>query len=155
MIKIFRFLAMCRVSLSVLCLAVICAVPAWSQQTPSQPHVLSNAVMNEPIHFDVSSPLSGALLTAPAQQGDRVTHAPRLPKLSKLTAAQQSNVGAAPSVFQPLTGSPISATVGLSFEGVGMNDFALHDCHALLYFHVAPPDTNAAVGDTQVVQWVN
>jgi hypothetical protein len=36
-----------------------------------------------------------------------------------------------------------------------MNDLALHDCHALLGFHVAPPDTNAAVGDTQVVQWVN
>jgi len=38
MIKIFRFLAMCTISLSVLCLAVICAVPAWAQQKPSQPN---------------------------------------------------------------------------------------------------------------------
>ena len=49
----------------------------------------------------------------------------------------------------------IGAAIGLSFEGVGMNDFALHNCHTLLGFHVAPPDTEAAVGDTQVVQWVN
>jgi len=126
-----------------------------AQQKSTAPQVLRNAIANKPIHFDVSQPLAEMATKAPALQGDRLTHAPILPKLSKLTAAQQSNFGAAPSVFQPLTGSPISATVGLSFEGVGMNDNALHDCHALLGFHVAPPDTEAAVGDTQVVQWVN
>src|SRR6202166_133512 len=142
----------------VACLFVTLAItlPASAaQQKSTAPQVLRNAIANKPIHFDVSQPLAEMATKAPALQGDRLTHAPMLPKLSKLTAAQQSNFGAAPSVFQPLTGSPISATVGLSFEGVGMNDNALHDCHALLGFHVAPPDTEAAVGDTQVVQWVN
>jgi hypothetical protein len=150
-----KFMAVHPATFPVLCLAVICAVPAWSQQTPSQPRVLRNAVAQGPIQFDVSSQLS-ALLTATAQQGDRVTHAPIQPKVSQFRGTQRINAGAAAAgALQPLIGSPISATVGLSFEGVGMNDFALHDCHALLGFHVAPPDTNAAVGDTQVVQWVN
>ncbi|MGZ6364069.1 MAG: hypothetical protein ACXWP0_20535, partial [Ktedonobacterales bacterium] len=142
----------------VACLFVTLAItlPASAaQQKSTAPQVLRNAIANKPTHFDVSQPLAEMATKALALQGDRLTHAPILPKLSKLTAAQQSNFGAAPSVFQPLTGSPISATVGLSFEGVGMNDNALHDCHALLGFHVAPPDTEAAVGDTQVVQWVN
>jgi hypothetical protein len=67
-----------------------------------------------------------------------------------LTAAQKSTFGAAAAVPQPLIGSPISATIGLSFEGV-----SVFDCRAIVGFRVAPPDTNAAVGDTQVVQWVN
>jgi hypothetical protein len=142
-------------SFPVLCLAVICAIPACSQQTPSQPQVLSNGVAHGPIQFDVSSPLS-ALLTDTAQQGDRVTHAPILPKVSQLRGAQRINVGAAAEgALHPLIASPISATVGLSFEGVGMADSSLHNCAVLLGGHVAPPDTNAAVGDTQVVQWVN
>jgi hypothetical protein len=143
---------------TVVCLFATLAItlPASAAQpTPTAPQLLSNAVANKPIHFDVSPPLAELATKAAAQQGDHLTHAPILPKLSKLTAAQQSKFGAAPSVFQPLTGSPISATIGQSFEGVGMNDNALHDCHALLGFHVAPPDTEAAVGDTQVVQWVN
>ena len=140
--------------LSALILVALCGLPAAAQQATG-PQVLSNAVANQPIHFDVSSPLS-VLLTATARQGDRVTHVPIQPKLSQLRGAQQSNVGAAAAgALQPLIGSPISATVGLSFEGVGMADLALHNCSALLGFHVAPPDTNAAVGDTQVVQWVN
>ena len=76
MIKIFRFLTTCTISLSVLCLAVICAVPAWAQQRPSQPQVLSNAVVNEPIHFDVSPSLAEMVKEAPAPQGVRLMHAP-------------------------------------------------------------------------------
>ena len=152
MIKVFRFLAICMISVA---FATLSIASAQVYTSIDKPQVLSNAVANGPIHFDVSSPLSAALLTAPAQQGDRVTHAPIQPKLSQLRGALQSNVGAAGGALQPLIGSPISATVGLSFEGVGMADLALHNCSALLGFHVAPPDTNAAVGDTQVVQWVN
>jgi hypothetical protein len=143
---------------TVVCLFATLAITlsaSAAQQTATKIQVLGNAVVNAPVRFDISRPLAEMAAKAPAPQGDRLTHAPLQPKLQRLTAAQVSKGAPTPSSFQPLIGSPISATVGLSFEGVGMNDFALHDCHALLGFHVAPPDTNAAVGDTQVVQWVN
>jgi len=142
----------------VACLFVTLAVTPWAsaaQQTSTAPQVLSNAVANKPIHFDVSQPLAEMATRAPALRSDRMTHAPVLPKLQQWKDAVQRQGTGATSTHQPLTGPPISATIGLSFEGVGMNDNALHDCHALLGFHVAPPDTEAAVGDTQVVQWVN
>ena len=91
--------------LSALILAALCGLPGAAQQTPTQPQVLSNAVVNEPIHFDVSSPLAELLTTAPAQQGVRVMHAPRMPKLEQLKGAQQSQVGGQrqplPSVHRP------------------------------------------------------
>jgi hypothetical protein len=152
MIKIFRFLAMCTTSLSVLCLTVICVVQAWAQQTTSQPQVLGNAVVNQAIHFDVSPPLAEMAMEAPAQRSARVMHAPMRTKLQQSTNAQQSQITAASSALQP-DSSPISATIGLSFEGVGNSAFL--NCPTLVGFRVAPPDTNAAVGDTQVVQWVN
>ncbi|MGC1360819.1 MAG: hypothetical protein WA400_21490 [Silvibacterium sp.] len=152
MIKIFRFLTTCTISLSVLCLAVICAVPAWAQQRPSQPQVLSNAVVNEPIHFDVSPSLAEMVKEAPAPQGVRLMHAPMLPKMQHLTGAQSHGAEAA-SAVEPLSASLISATIGLSFEGVGNTSFL--NCPSVALQEVAPPDTNAAVGDTQVVEWVN
>ena len=145
-------------SVTVLCALILAAsssLQAAPRQAPTKPQVLSNAVENKPIQFDVSRPLAELVREAPAQQGDRLTHAAMLPKLSQLTAPKQSNTGAAASTLPLLIGGPISATIGLSFEGVGMTTLALHNCAALLGFHVAPPDTEAAVGDTQVVQWVN
>src|ERR1035437_2335374 len=150
MIKIFRFLAMCTISLSVLCLAVICAVPAWAQQRPSQPQVLSNAVVNLPIHSDITPPLREMLAQVPAQGGVRVVHPPLRPKLDKLKAAAQQGT---PWVSGASPGPLIGATIGLSFEGVGNTSYL--NCPSIAGFTVAPPDTNAAVGDTQVVQWVN
>src|SRR5271157_4924282 len=132
--------------LSMLILAALCGLPAAAQQTPQ---VLSNAVANAPIQFDVSRPLAQLLREAPAQlQGDRVTHAPMQPKLQQLKGAQLSQGGVAASALQPLIAplSAISATIGLSFEGV-----SVFDCRSVVGFRVAPPDTNAAVGDTQVV----
>jgi hypothetical protein len=103
--------------LFVLCLAVICAVPAWAQQGPSQPQVLSNAVANEPIRFDVSRPLAELVTKAPAQQGVRVIHAPMKTKPQPSTGAQLSRGAEAAGALQPLIGPLISATTGLSFEG--------------------------------------
>jgi len=153
MIKIFRFMTMSTISLPVLCLAVICAVPVWARQIPSQPQVLSNAVVNQPIHFDVSPPLAELVREAPAQQGVRLLHAPMKPKMQQLTGAQGSRVAAAAGAVEPFTAGPISATIGLSFEGVGNTSFL--NCPKVALQEVAPPDTNAAVGDTQVVEWVN
>jgi hypothetical protein len=148
-----RILCFSVAVLSTLILAALSGLPAAAQQTPTQPEVLSNAVANAPIQFDVSRPLAQLLREAPAQQqGDRVTHAPMQPKLQQLKGAQLSQGGVAASALQPLIAplSAISATIGLSFEGV-----SVFDCRSVVGFRVAPPDTNAAVGDTQVVQWVN
>jgi hypothetical protein len=149
-----RILCFSVAVLSALILLALCGLPAAAQQTPAGPQVLSNAVGNEPTHFDVSRPLAELLREAPAQQGVREMHAPKKPKLQQLKSAQQSQgpAGAA-AVLQPLIAPLISATIRLSFEGVGNTPFL--NCPSVAGKEVAPPDTNAAVGDNQVVQWVN
>jgi hypothetical protein len=136
-----------------LILAALCALPAAAQKTPTRPQVLSNAVVNKPMQFDVSRPLAELATEAPAQPGIRLKHAPRQPKLQQLTSVQQNHGAGAAAALQSLSVPAISATIGLSFEGVG-NTSTLN-CPSVAGFTVAPPDTNAAVGDTQVVQWVN
>jgi hypothetical protein len=135
---------------SALILAALCGLPAAAQQTPQ---VINNAVVNQPVQSDVSRPLAELALEAPAQQGARVMHAPMRPKLQQLTGAPQSQFAGAAGALQPLDSPLISARIGLSFEGVGNTAFL--NCPSVAGFTVAPPDTNAAVGDTQVVQWVN
>jgi hypothetical protein len=136
-----------------LILSALCGLPVAAQQTPTQPQVLSNAVVNKPMQFDVSRPLAELATEAPAQPGIRLKHAPRQPKLQQLTGVQQNHSAVAAAAPQPVSVPAISATIGLSFEGVG-NTSTLN-CPSVAGFTVAPPDTNAAVGDTQVVQWVN
>ena len=148
-----RILCFSVAVLSVLILAALSGLRAAPLQTPTEPQVLSNAIVNEPIQFDVSPPLVELAMETPAQQGVRLKHAPRGPKLQQLTGAQQSQGALAAGALQPLIAPLISATIGLSFEGVG-NTSTLN-CPSVAGFTVAPPDTNAAVGDTQVVQWVN
>jgi hypothetical protein len=142
-------------TLSVLCLAVLCAVPAWAQQRPSQPEVLSNAVANEPVHFDVSPPLREMVANAkaPAQGGTHEMEAPLRPKLDQMKAAAQQGIPRVNGALATSPGPLISATIGLSFEGVG--NTSVLNCPNVAGEEVAPPDTNAAVGDTQVVEWVN
>jgi hypothetical protein len=156
MIKVFRFLAICTISaaavLSALILAALWGLPAAAQQTPQ---VLSNAVANSPIQFDVSRPLAQLLREAPAQQGIRhVMHEPLKPKLHPSMGAQLRQGAKVAGALRPLIGPLISATTGLNFEGVGQVGGPL-DCPSVVGFGVVPPDTNAAVGDTEVVQWVN
>jgi hypothetical protein len=156
MIKVFRFLAICTISmvavLSALFLVALSGLPAVAQQTPQ---VLSNAVANSPIQFDVSRPLAQLLREAPAQQGIRhVMHEPLKPKLHPSMGAQLRQGAKVAGALQPLIGPLISATTGLNFEGVGQVGGPL-DCPSVVGFGVVPPDTNAAVGDTEVVQWVN
>jgi hypothetical protein len=129
---------------------------AAPQQTLSGPQALSNAVVNQPTHFDVSLPLAELVTEAPAQQGVRLMHAPMQPKLKQLKRQQGQvvgQVGGPAGALEPLASSLISATIGLSFEGVGNTAFL--NCPSVAGATVAPPDTNAAVGDTQVVEWVN
>ena len=75
-------------------------------------------------------------------------HGPLAPKLSQLVG--QSAAG--PSAAQPSM-PLISAIIGVSFEGVGQTSTL--NCPDVSGGEVVPPDTNAAVGDTQIVEWVN
>ena len=56
--------------------------------------------------------------------------------------------GSADGALQTSATTALGTTPGLHFDGVGVGFGGYTDC-------CAPPDTNASVGTTQVVQWVN
>jgi hypothetical protein len=131
---------------------------AFPQGAPSGPQVISDAVANEPIAFDISPPLS-QMINAPVSAAPGTPRGIPLlrPKLQQLMQASPAAGGG--GAFQPSIGPPIGATIGLNFDGVAMTNNtdlgSTLNCGKVLGFLVAPPDTNLAVGDTQVVQWVN
>jgi hypothetical protein len=139
--------------LSLLALGLlICPNSSSPQGVPSGPQVISNAVANGPIAFDVSPPLSEMMSTSgAAPQGSPALIPVLRPKVQQLMQASPTRGGG--GAFQPFAGPLINAIVGLNFDGVGNN--AANNCPSVSGATVAPPDTNAAVGDTQVVQWVN
>lgn len=158
--RISRFSAATAAALS---LALASALPAGAQPTPAGgPKVLGNAVVHGPTHFDVSPPL-GAMATqfAPRRPAHMLAHPPLPPKLNRLNAPagpSAPHAGVQPGVpgagpFSTFASPLVGATVGLSFEGIGNTSYL--NCPSVSGFYVAPPDTNAAVGDTQVVEWVN
>ncbi len=152
-----RISAMSVVVLCVLSLVVVGVLQAGAQQRPAQPQVLSNAVVNEPAAFDVSPPLRDLPVAVPAQGGVHVVHPPLRPKLDKLKAAAQQGRPAVSGLLPSVPGPLISATIGLNFEGISGDPGspATENCPLVTNTQLAPPDTNLAVGDTQVVQWVN
>jgi hypothetical protein len=114
---------------------------AWTQ-----PQSISNAVVNYPVAADTSAPLRDLPATpylAPTTQKT----IPVRPTKSLEASVQGTATGAS------IPGPAINVTVGLNFEGVGNG--VPNNCPNVAGTTVAPPDTNAAVGDTQVVQWVN
>ena len=138
----------CFTALATLTVAALCIAPASAQQAPK---VISNAVANQPVHFDVSRPLSELAMETPSAQGIHQTHAPLRTKPLLFNGALHSQ--AAPAAISAPTPN-IRATVGLGFEGVNQIGDSMA-CPPLSGFFLVPPDTNAAVGDRQVVQWVN
>jgi hypothetical protein len=153
-------------ALSALSLTGLYGAPAAAQQAAAQPQVLRNAIVNQPSRFDTSRPLAELIATASAQPAVGAMHAPMKPKLQQLTSVPLSPGAATAIAGQPLLNSAlvtaplISVTKGLGFEGVGqVGGFygtpAGNFCPTLSGGFLVPPDTNAAVGDTQVVQWVN
>jgi hypothetical protein len=134
--------------------AALCTFPAAAQPNAAEPQVLSNAVANGPVQFDASPGLAALLSQASVAQGIRVMQAPMKPKRAQSTVSSLSQLEASTSTVQPLIGPHVHADIGRSFEGVGQIGGPL-DCPSVALQAVVPPDTNAAVGDTQVVQWVN
>jgi hypothetical protein len=110
----------------------------------SQPEV-SDSLQN-----DVSPPIGAQVLrAAPARPGqEREAPSTRRPKLDQLVnAAAAGPLRAAPAARAPFA-SALNGSVGVNVLGVGIGfgDYSVPD---------APTDVNLAVGDTQVVQWVN
>jgi len=98
------------------------------------------------VHHDVSLPLSVMAANAPAQQltqreAETWKRIPLPPGLSPLTQDP---------LLQQTIPAALSPTVGLSFEGLGANQYGWGSQTSAI-----PPDTNGAVGATQYVQWVN
>jgi hypothetical protein len=120
-----------------------------AQETLAQPQVLRNPEVNYPVHSDISPPL---ILMAPVvspKQGSYLAPEVRYPKLQLLTNAAQRGLGPlADSALQMSSGPLVSTTPGLDLLGIG-NGFPSY------MVPDAPTDVNLAVGDTQVVQWVN
>lgn len=124
----------------------LCALPAVAQKNVQS---ISNAIVSYPVHSDISAPLSS--YPAQAIVGSSRVHAPLKPKGQQLRAIGEvrgSGLGR-PGIAGP--------SVGLNFEGISGDpgSAASVNCPLTSGAQVAPPDTNAAVGDTQVVQWVN
>jgi hypothetical protein len=125
-----------------LSLGILSSLPASAQDA-----AFTNSRANEPVHFDVSPPIRELARTvAPLSHGPSLVHSVLKPKAQKLAAAGVS--AAQDAALQTSTGNLVSANVGLNLLGVGIgfNGYVVPD---------APTDVNLAVGDTQVVQWVN
>jgi len=136
--------------LPLLSLALLHAVPA-----PAQDLVFRYPQVNEPAHFDVSRPVRELGREVPLPHSPKLIHPVRLPKSQKLAGAAGGVPGRlADEALQMSAGPLISATIGLNLPGVSINGPTL-DCGNVLGFLLAPSDVNLAVGDTQVVQWVN
>ena len=136
-----------------LCASTLATGYAASVSAQARTPVFAHPQINAPIHFDVSLPLRELATKAPQPQGPKLMNPVRLPKAQKLKNAVPG-AGVADSVLQRSPGPLVSASIGLSLQGVSINGSVLN-CGQKLGFLVAPSDDNLAVGDTQIVQWVN
>jgi hypothetical protein len=96
---------------------------AWvhAQATPTQPAVLTNAIVNNPIQFDVSPPLRTMQPAAlPLDAVDEVRPILR-PKQNLSGGSQPAASGASPT---SLGDPPVRATIGKNFDGVSNLDCA-------------------------------
>ena len=128
-------------------LLAVCAVPMLAQRNVQ---LMTNAVWSDPVKADVSAPLR-SYPTLPMAVSSQA-HTPLKPK-GQLLKAGGSHGGQA-------FGAPVGRlgpAVGLSFDGISIdpNSPSTENCANIIGGQLAPPDTNLAVGDTQVVQWAN
>lgn len=106
-----------------------------------QPQQAGQSQVQQAINHDVSPPLRDIARPPQPRAIREAEPARRLP-------VQFSPVQQEDSVVQRMAGPLVGTTPGLNFAGVGNGDYGFAP-------DAAPPDTNLAVGATQVVQWVN
>jgi len=105
------------------------------QQQAARPEI------NPSIKHDVSPPLRDIAQPPQPRLTREAEPVRRLPV--RLSPIEQQD-----SAVQKMVGPLVGTTPGLNFAGVGTGDYGFTP-------DAAPPDTNLAVGATQVVQWVN
>src|SRR6266849_927276 len=121
-----------------LCTAALLPVVVQSQGQSQQHSNGPQAETQTAIHQDVSPPLRD-IPSPPRSDVPRERPLRLIPR----GFAQQGD-----AVVQGNVGPQVATTAGLNYAGVGDGDYDFTP-------NAAPPDTNAAVGATQVVQWVN
>lgn len=131
--------------LPVFCVAMAPVIPAFGQAAPQ---VLRNPRVSSAVHVDISRPLSemaAAVGPMGPPQGLHPASPVLHPKSGLLTPPRGSFEDPA---LQKHIGPLVSAAIGLNLLGIGVGfpNYSVPD---------APTDANLAVGDTQVVQWVN
>ncbi len=124
-------------SLALVCFGwvVLAGLPAAAADDSSpQP------IYHQPVAFAISPPLRElAKLPVPPHYSFHLAHSVRRTNTNPATPYQFD------PVEQRSSGGPTTITTGLNL--LGLDNSQACDCE--------PPDTNAAVGDTQVVEWVN
>jgi hypothetical protein len=129
---------------------------AWAQTLPA--NLSTDPMVNEPLHADLSQSLRDMpRASVPVQTGVHTPLKPHATRFKQPVAGAQAELS---STFQPLIGSTIAAGIGLNFDGIDQSTELTTgpdalDCPSVSGFVVDPPDTNAAIGDTQIVEWVN
>ena len=136
------------VNVCLLSLLLVCAV-SFAQSQAGQPITISNPIVHTATHFDISKPLRDLVKTQSVAAGEEEEHGVLLPKGALQQAfTAQGRSAVTDSVLQSRATIPTVATVGVNVLGVGkgFGNYSVPD---------APTDSNLAVGDTQVVEWVN
>jgi len=123
---------------SIACLILVSAKPVVTQDLQATPKVQSNPIVMYEYSHDISLPVMEypSAVVSPA----RVRIMPEFPEPQRPSAPFRAD-----PVLQDFGNSParlITANVGRNFDGIKHTGFV-------------PPDTNASVGSTQVVQTVN
>jgi len=93
-------------------------------------------------HQDESQPLKNIAPLAPDSKRER-EH-----PLHPIHPLQANGTPPPDGALQENANQAIATSAGLNFEGLGQGAYGFSP-------DAAPPDTNASVGDTQVVEWVN
>ena len=127
-------------SLVALGVLMLCPLPGFAQDNPAPPMTVRHAAQ-----FAISPPLSE--LSKLPRQPMWGFHEANEVHFHDFHPGRELHL-VTDTVEQSSPGEPASINIGLNLLGVG-NGFPGYSVPD------APPDTNAAVGDTQVVEWVN
>ena len=134
----------------VLCLfTFVFSTCTWAAR-PAQPEVLTNPEVNEALQADVSAPLR-EMATPPRADAPRRVIPIGRPKLQQMmnAAAVRSQAASGDGALQTAilpTVLTVSGAVNVPGLGTGFGSYKVSG---------SPSDANLAVGDIQVVQWVN
>jgi len=126
--------------------AVLCTAAMLSLVLPALSVAQSTLHVYREVKHDTSPTLADLQAMTPAQPNP---FSPRILNILSTGPDQSAQVSAVPdAALQEQILPPVSATLGLNFEGLGLGQYGF-------VLQAAPPDTNGVVGATQYVQWVN